>query len=112
MKKVFVTSLILGTFLVFAFGNLYAAEELALISWTDYAPKSLVDKFQKETGKRCHGSEYNFECLLLWIFCAVKPDSGQLQDRSSSQRTTCILAANFRDLVWKTHCCTCPARTI
>ncbi|MDJ0818835.1 MAG: extracellular solute-binding protein [Desulfobacterales bacterium] len=50
MKKVFVISLILGTFLVFAFGNLYAAEELALISWTDYAPKSLVDKFQKETG--------------------------------------------------------------
>ena len=50
MKKVFVTSLILATILVFGFGNLYAAEELSLLTWPGYAPKALVEKFQKETG--------------------------------------------------------------
>jgi len=50
MKKVIVTSLIVTTLLVFGIGNLYAAEELALLTWKGYAPQSLVDKFQKETG--------------------------------------------------------------
>jgi spermidine/putrescine transport system substrate-binding protein len=50
MKKVFVTTLILITMLVFGFGNLYAAEELSLLTWSGYAPQALVDKFEKETG--------------------------------------------------------------
>ncbi len=50
MKKVIVTSLIVTTLLVFGIGNLYAAEELALLTWKGYAPQSLVDKFEKETG--------------------------------------------------------------
>ena len=36
--------------MVFGIGNLYAAEELSLLTWKGYAPQSLVDKFQKETG--------------------------------------------------------------
>jgi spermidine/putrescine transport system substrate-binding protein len=50
MKKVIVTSLIVATLMVFGIGNLYAAEELALITWQGYAPQSLVEKFQQETG--------------------------------------------------------------
>ena len=47
MKKVIVTLLVVTTLLVFGLGNLYAAEELRLLTWTGYAPKVLVDKFQK-----------------------------------------------------------------
>ena len=50
MKKVIVTSLIVTVMLVFGFGNLYAAEELSLITWAGYTPKALIEKFQKETG--------------------------------------------------------------
>jgi spermidine/putrescine transport system substrate-binding protein len=50
MKKVIVASLIVTTLMLFGIGNLYAAEELALLTWKGYAPQSLVDKFQKETG--------------------------------------------------------------
>ena len=50
MKKLIVASLIVTTLMVFGIGNLYAAEELALLTWKGYAPQSLVDKFQKETG--------------------------------------------------------------
>jgi spermidine/putrescine transport system substrate-binding protein len=50
MKKVIVASLIVTTLMVFGIGNLYAAEELSLLTWPGYAPQSLVDKFQKETG--------------------------------------------------------------
>ncbi len=50
MKKAIVASLIVTTLMVFGIGNLYAAEELALITWEGYTPQSLVDKFQKETG--------------------------------------------------------------
>jgi spermidine/putrescine transport system substrate-binding protein len=50
MKKVIVASLIVTTLMLFGIGNLYAAEELALLTWKGYAPQNLVDKFQKETG--------------------------------------------------------------
>jgi spermidine/putrescine transport system substrate-binding protein len=50
MKKVFVTSLIAVAMLVVGIGNLYAADELALLTWKGYAPQALVEKFQKETG--------------------------------------------------------------
>ena len=50
MRKVFATSLIIALVLVFGFGNVYAAEELSLLTWSGYAPQVLVEKFQKETG--------------------------------------------------------------
>lgn len=43
-------SLVIVTMTVFGLGNLWAAEELALLTWKGYAPQSLVDKFQQETG--------------------------------------------------------------
>ena len=50
MKKACVISLVIVTMMVFGFGSLWAAEELALLTWKGYAPQSLVDKFQQETG--------------------------------------------------------------
>ena len=50
MKKACVISLVIVTMMVFGFGNLWAAEELALLTWKGYAPQNLVDKFQQETG--------------------------------------------------------------
>jgi spermidine/putrescine transport system substrate-binding protein len=50
MKKTCIISLVIVTMMVFGFGNLWAAEELALLTWKGYAPQSLVDKFQQETG--------------------------------------------------------------
>ncbi len=50
MKKACVISLVIVLMMVFGLGNVGAAEELALLTWKGYAPQSLVDKFQKETG--------------------------------------------------------------
>ena len=50
MKKACAISLVIVTMMVFGFGNLWAAEELSLLTWKGYAPQSLVDKFQQETG--------------------------------------------------------------
>jgi spermidine/putrescine transport system substrate-binding protein len=50
MKKVCVASLVIVTMMVFGLGNLWAAEELALLTWKGYAPQSLVEKFEQETG--------------------------------------------------------------
>ena len=50
MKKVIVASLVVTTLMVFGIGNVFAAEELALLTWKGYAPQALVDNFQKETG--------------------------------------------------------------
>jgi spermidine/putrescine transport system substrate-binding protein len=50
MKKLFTTSLIISMFFVFCINDLHAAEELSLLTWKGYAPQSLVDKFQQETG--------------------------------------------------------------
>ncbi len=49
MRKIW---LILGVSLVFLVSGLTVAgaEELSLLTWKGYAPKNLVDKFQKETG--------------------------------------------------------------
>ena len=43
MKKLLVFSLVVSTMLVLGFGNLFAAEELALLTWKGYAPQNLVD---------------------------------------------------------------------
>ncbi|UCD81978.1 MAG: extracellular solute-binding protein [Desulfobacterales bacterium] len=50
MKKAFVASLIIALISVFGFGNLHAAEELSLLTWSGYAPQVLVEKFEKATG--------------------------------------------------------------
>ena len=50
MKKASIVSLVIVTTMIFGLGNLWAAEELALLTWKGYAPQSLVDKFQEETG--------------------------------------------------------------
>ena len=64
MKKVFATSLILVTMLVFGFGNLSAAEELSLLTWAGYAPQTLVEKFQKETGITVKVTKSNNEEMI------------------------------------------------
>ena len=64
MKKVIVVSLIVTTLMVFGIGNLYAAEELSLLTWKGYAPQSLVDKFQKETGITVKATYSNNEEMI------------------------------------------------
>ena len=63
-KKVIVASLVVTTLLVFGFGNLHAAEELRLLTWSGYAPKPLVDKFQKETGITVKITQSNNEEMI------------------------------------------------
>jgi len=64
MKKVIVMSLILATAVVFGGANLYAAEELSLLTWKGYAPQSLVDKFQEETGITVKATYSNNEEMI------------------------------------------------
>ena len=64
MKKLIVTLLVVTTLLVFCLGNLYAAEELHLLTWPGYAPKVLVDKFQKETGITVKVTQSNNEEMI------------------------------------------------
>ena len=49
-KKVLITALAFGFFLCVFLGNTYAAETLSLLTWKGYAPKNLVEKFEKEAG--------------------------------------------------------------
>ena len=48
-RTILVLGMISALVLVFT-GGLYAAETLSLLTWKGYAPKNLVEKFQKETG--------------------------------------------------------------
>jgi spermidine/putrescine transport system substrate-binding protein len=50
MKKTFLMVCIISAFLFAVMGSAYAAEELSLLTWKGYAPKNLVEKFEKETG--------------------------------------------------------------
>lgn len=51
MTKRFIFILFLGAaFLVAAAGMSYADETLSLLTWKGYAPKELVEKFEKDTG--------------------------------------------------------------
>ena len=50
MKKTFFIVCMLSAFLFVVMGSAYSAETLSLLTWKGYAPKSLVEKFQKETG--------------------------------------------------------------
>jgi spermidine/putrescine transport system substrate-binding protein len=64
MKQVLVTSLIRVTMTVFGFSNLYAAEELSLLTWAGYAPQVLVEKFEKETGITVKVTQSNNEEMI------------------------------------------------
>ncbi|MGD9236898.1 MAG: spermidine/putrescine ABC transporter substrate-binding protein, partial [Desulfobacterales bacterium] len=48
-KAILVLGMISAFVLVFT-GGLYAAETLSLLTWPGYAPKNLVEQFEKETG--------------------------------------------------------------
>ncbi|MBW2434321.1 MAG: extracellular solute-binding protein, partial [Deltaproteobacteria bacterium] len=48
-KTILVLGMISAFVLVFT-GGLYAAETLSLLTWPGYAPKNLVEQFEKETG--------------------------------------------------------------
>jgi spermidine/putrescine transport system substrate-binding protein len=50
MKKTLFTLCLVSVFLIAVIGSAYAAETLSLLTWKGYAPKNLVEKFQKETG--------------------------------------------------------------
>jgi spermidine/putrescine transport system substrate-binding protein len=50
MKKAFLTVCIVSAFIFAVMGSAYAAETLSLLTWKGYAPKNLVEKFEKETG--------------------------------------------------------------
>ena len=49
-KRVFITALALSFFLAVFLGSACAAETLSLLTWKGYAPKNLVEQFEKETG--------------------------------------------------------------
>lgn len=49
-KKTIVVLCVLSAFALVFTGGLYAAETLSLLTWKGYAPKNLVEKFEKETG--------------------------------------------------------------
>ena len=49
-KKTVLFLCVVSAFVLVFTGGLYAAETLSLLTWKGYAPKELVEKFQKETG--------------------------------------------------------------
>ncbi|MBW2487576.1 MAG: spermidine/putrescine ABC transporter substrate-binding protein, partial [Deltaproteobacteria bacterium] len=40
----------ISAFVLVFTGGLYAAETLSLLTWKGYAPKNLIEQFEKETG--------------------------------------------------------------
>ena len=49
-KRTILVLCVVSAFALVFTGGLYAAETLSLLTWKGYAPKNLVEKFQKETG--------------------------------------------------------------
>ncbi len=64
MKKTFFILGMLSAFLFAVMSSAYAAEELSLLTWKGYAPKSLVDKFEKETGITVKATYSNNEEMI------------------------------------------------
>lgn len=61
MKK----TIVLFALMLFAFaGTAQAAETLKLLTWKGYAPKALVDKFEKETGIKVEATYTNNEEMI------------------------------------------------
>ena len=62
-KKAFWSAMIVLVFLVVGIGHA-KAETLSLLTWKGYAPKNLVDKFQKETGIEVKATYTNNEEMI------------------------------------------------
>ena len=62
-KKVFLSGLVVFAFLVVGIGQA-TADTFSLLTWKGYAPKSLVDKFQKETGIEVKATYTNNEEMI------------------------------------------------
>ncbi|UCF84991.1 MAG: extracellular solute-binding protein [Desulfobacteraceae bacterium] len=62
-KKAFWSAMIVFVFLVVGIGHA-TAETLSLLTWKGYAPKNLVDKFQKETGIEVKATYTNNEEMI------------------------------------------------
>ena len=63
MKKVMLVVVLISAFLVINLG-LATAETLSLLTWKGYAPKALVEKFQKETGIEVKATYTNNEEMI------------------------------------------------
>lgn len=63
MKKVMFVVVLISAFLVINLG-LVTAETLSLLTWKGYAPKSLIEKFQKETGIEVKATYTNNEEMI------------------------------------------------
>jgi spermidine/putrescine transport system substrate-binding protein len=63
MKKVMFVVVLVSAFLVINLG-LATAETLSLLTWKGYAPKTLVEKFQKETGIEVKATYTNNEEMI------------------------------------------------
>ena len=63
MKKVMFVVVLISAFLVINLG-LATAETLSLLTWKGYAPKALVEKFQKETGIEVKATYTNNEEMI------------------------------------------------
>ena len=63
-KRVFITSMALIFFLAVFIGSAYAAETLSLLTWKGYAPKNLIEKFEKETGVTVKATYSNNEEMI------------------------------------------------
>ena len=64
MKKACIISLVIVTMMFFVMESTYAAETLRLITWKGYAPKVLLDKFEKETGIKVKATFSNNEEMI------------------------------------------------
>jgi spermidine/putrescine transport system substrate-binding protein len=65
MKKTFMILCIVSALLVAVMGSAYAAETLSLLTWKGYAPKNLVEKFEKETGIAVKVTNSNNEEMIV-----------------------------------------------
>lgn len=87
MKKMNLFKVLLISIMVIAWAGAVSAETLELLTWKGYAPKELIDKFQKETGITVKPTYSNNEEIIAKLratrgagFDLVQPS----QDRISS----------------------------
>lgn len=86
MKKTLCTALLVSVFLAFTIGEA-TAETLSLLTWKGYAPKNLVEKFQKETGIEVKATYSNNEEMIAKLratrgagFDLAQPSQDRISD--------------------------------